>query len=768
MREITVNLLMEEEKEASTVDLRSEDGAILRWTRLTEILQSWAYTNRKDLTRFSFKVKGITEEKVARDVHGETCLEDLDIKPFADADANHFPTIVIFTPRQRLKRLIQKCLQNLKPLAFEKLFKEQDLYASDIGVEHILLAGNVKDPKALDKHVAVLTGLRNLIENRIFSQKEVNLIVDYCNFCRDKRINNEIINLLQEIIAPSIGALTPAYAEKKEDKVKQSEESSAVVGEETKDTRSDVSSVSQWRIMDTAVEDSPRRFYAWETDCKTLEEATVLRINFSEHAKTVSVLAKVEFRAERYTNGERSGYRIYTQATNEQLSDLQKVTPDWIKQPLSGQSITPELPLELLRKFLPGDPGTLRSMLLVSKGVCAEIPEQICGDMGIDYKNSNDEIERKNKVLSMTIDVVKKGDSNNLYAILIKHKDNSLLCEAWNDLLIIASSKGHVDCVKVILGNCSPLSLAGIDSALQLAVQNNNENCVKVILQLVKNDILSPAINDALKLAVEDGHEKCLKVLLSDKRVNIKTRWGKDSPLRLAAMNGHVECVEMLLGHSEIELTSPASTSTNPGGFFSASRRTPSALSGLAKGKYSPHLDRDRIKVIIEKLLSDERIDNDGSFDYSSTGYRYFGEALKRMHPREQATTNQLQDRYLQLITIPKLLKPGIFGRLFSSLPPAANQLAKELRTSLISLEFANNDTCQIAIFRSINQLIARHKEKAENPGYLTRLDTLERETDNYVKQHHPEIRNQVLRLNEGGQLFEAVDLIENYSPLRI
>ena len=152
----------------------------------------------------------------------------------------------------------------------------------------------------------------------------------------------------------------------------------------------------------------------------------------------------------------------------------------------------------------------------------------------------------KEKPLSEKItEAAATGNSEQL-SMLIKQSENSNDYKEVNDyignVLLLASSNGHVECVKLLI----PL-LSDLDNgeALRRASGNGHADCVKILIS-----VFNPKYGNssALRWASQNGHAECVKLLipLSEARDN------ESDALRCAAVSDNQKCVELLLPHSDI------------------------------------------------------------------------------------------------------------------------------------------------------------------------------------------------------------------------
>jgi hypothetical protein len=116
--------------------------------------------------------------------------------------------------------------------------------------------------------------------------------------------------------------------------------------------------------------------------------------------------------------------------------------------------------------------------------------------------------------------------------------------------LLLAASRGHEGCVKILLDQGANKELVDIlgSTPLALAASGGHEGCVKILLdQGANKESVDISGRTPLALAVSKGHEGCVKILLDQgankELVDISGR----TLLALAASKGHEGCVKILL-----------------------------------------------------------------------------------------------------------------------------------------------------------------------------------------------------------------------------
>ncbi|KAJ2998700.1 hypothetical protein HDV02_004145 [Globomyces sp. JEL0801] len=136
--------------------------------------------------------------------------------------------------------------------------------------------------------------------------------------------------------------------------------------------------------------------------------------------------------------------------------------------------------------------------------------------------------------------------------------DSRLKKKNLSDTIWCASASGHEECLKVLLG-CNLINPQGDfneNYGLFMSVEKSKPECLKILLS---DSRLDPSIEDnyLVRLASEKGDWQCLEILLQDSRVDP----GVDSNISIcvAAEKGYTKCLELLLKDGRVD----PSTGTN-------------------------------------------------------------------------------------------------------------------------------------------------------------------------------------------------------------
>jgi ankyrin repeat protein len=120
-----------------------------------------------------------------------------------------------------------------------------------------------------------------------------------------------------------------------------------------------------------------------------------------------------------------------------------------------------------------------------------------------------------------------------------------------NAPIIIASEKGHLEIVKILLMNPNIDPSADDNLAIILASENGNTSVVKLLLT-DKRVNPSACSDDAIIRAAGNGHVDIVKLLLQDKRVNPSAV--NNQAIMSAYLNRHTNIVEILSHNSEVDV----------------------------------------------------------------------------------------------------------------------------------------------------------------------------------------------------------------------
>ena len=106
-----------------------------------------------------------------------------------------------------------------------------------------------------------------------------------------------------------------------------------------------------------------------------------------------------------------------------------------------------------------------------------------------------------------------------------------------------ASKNGHLEVVRLLLGDKRVDPSASDNWAIRWASQNGHTEVVRLLLQDKRVDP-STDNNCAIRWASQNGHTEVVRLLLGDKRVDPST--DNNCAIRWASQNGHTEVVRLL------------------------------------------------------------------------------------------------------------------------------------------------------------------------------------------------------------------------------
>jgi hypothetical protein len=118
-----------------------------------------------------------------------------------------------------------------------------------------------------------------------------------------------------------------------------------------------------------------------------------------------------------------------------------------------------------------------------------------------------------------------------------------------NYAIRFASGKGHVDVVKLLLSDPRVIPSAFDSFVIRWASGNGHVDVVKLLLSDPRVDP-SAEYNYAIRWASRNGHVEVVKVLLNDPRVDPSTV--DNYAIRFASENGHTKVVKVLLSDPRV------------------------------------------------------------------------------------------------------------------------------------------------------------------------------------------------------------------------
>ena len=80
-----------------------------------------------------------------------------------------------------------------------------------------------------------------------------------------------------------------------------------------------------------------------------------------------------------------------------------------------------------------------------------------------------------------------------------------------NSALCLAARKGHVECVKLLIGVSSHVVLSEHSSPLRKAAENGHTDCVRLLIGVAEESCIYRALCEAVRLK----HTECVKLLMN-------------------------------------------------------------------------------------------------------------------------------------------------------------------------------------------------------------------------------------------------------------
>ncbi|XP_056146686.1 ankycorbin isoform X2 [Lampris incognitus] len=161
------------------------------------------------------------------------------------------------------------------------------------------------------------------------------------------------------------------------------------------------------------------------------------------------------------------------------------------------------------------------------------------------------DVHEWNKNDERLLAAVEHGEVEKVASLLAKKGASAVKLDSeGKSALHIAATRGHLDCLSVILAHGADLSItdAAGSSALHLAAKNNHLECVKKLIQSkCAVDAVDSSGKTALHYAAANGNVPTVTLLCEQKSpINLRDAEGF-SPLLLAASHAHVEVCSTLI-----------------------------------------------------------------------------------------------------------------------------------------------------------------------------------------------------------------------------
>ena len=220
-----------------------------------------------------------------------------------------------------------------------------------------------------------------------------------------------------------------------------------------------------------------------------------------------------------------------------------------------------------------GGPGVMNTLLRVSKEIANAVTK-----VTDDYFWKS-RIESLYEVAPIPLEVTKHYDVDwkGVYRRMLKLKrevDSHLSCEVFvtgnvddvrvalwmgidpstsdNCAIGLASMKGHIEIVKLLLEDERVDPSADDNSAVERASENGHAEIVRLLLADKRVDP-SAGDNYAIQWASSKGHIEIVRVLLTDKRVDPSD--DNNHAVMWASENGHIEVIKLLLADERVSST---------------------------------------------------------------------------------------------------------------------------------------------------------------------------------------------------------------------
>jgi ankyrin repeat protein len=232
------------------------------------------------------------------------------------------------------------------------------------------------------------------------------------------------------------------------------------------------------------------------------------------------------------------------------------------------------LPLSLAKASAAAEKGGGTALMAAARGGHAE-----CVRILLEAADPNHEgagVDDGRTALSLAIE----GGHAECAALLAPVTDMGIRARAGHDCvgldaLQLAAARGHAECVRALLPFCDPretaragfadasrstaLSRLGVSqslmasdldgrTALMIAASRGHADCVEILLPASDPSAVSPNGADALMLAADKGHARCVGLLLpaSDPKQATPANKGGATALMMAARAGSVESMRLL------------------------------------------------------------------------------------------------------------------------------------------------------------------------------------------------------------------------------
>lgn len=148
------------------------------------------------------------------------------------------------------------------------------------------------------------------------------------------------------------------------------------------------------------------------------------------------------------------------------------------------------------------------------------------------------------------INFARDSQLDNLKTALDSGDDVNQIDESGWTALMHASSKGHADCLRLLLNNAASINISnGQDTALTIAASYGQADCVRILIDEGANvNWKTVSGGSVIHYAAGSGNASCLNLLLNEgvdvNAVDAETSW---TPLMIATMEGHLQCAQLLI-----------------------------------------------------------------------------------------------------------------------------------------------------------------------------------------------------------------------------